>query len=670
MDPKFLPLGGSGAVGECYISSEPCLAGQWSDRVTTYLMVLLIMVFALCWEGLLKLVTWFVPSQLRPVVNRVLMEFAELGLMSLLIYIPSKSSWFVNLSNSIWNDCNHLLHLIHSTHFLVLWATLSFLGFVLLLMLSSIYWLRRWAAFEDKAQGEPDLAEVRRLVQRSGPRRWLAALWFGASTATEYRVLRECFILDVNSDEQRDAWGINFLHFDFPFDEYLKLQQANFYIRVVNIMASSWISLVLSMGVGYGLMQLSQEAVVIVSVCLQAALFLATMALQLWTVVLYEHTAPQLDPDAVELLTPDSVPGQWGESVPRPAASDSLDLRLKTLRLWGDHVVPPSLEDGPGTSRRRPSELSVRRGPDPEAQTPEGNDPLALLRAVSFKGSRDSPPAPSPRATPRVSPMRHAAGTGGLRSQSVGSLAPEEAALSSGNVSEAASDLPPAMNFATTRRSTRLLHPSLALSATREVLTSFLPTVQSKQTPKGIDTWMRLAIQLILFYSGLNMSFFIDIGSRHLLARCGLGGDAVSLFVFAMYLSMLLGIALSLLQTVRIHVMQTCLGEFKNYATISQVLRSVRLRALFPEKEREVFARGSLRTVRRAAKQLFRQLGPPQLGQESASVLALRRFLLSQAEGVTSEEDVNSVLLEMDQNGSGRVEFRDFLLGLKRIFDR
>lgn len=51
--------------------------------------------------------------------------------------------------------------------------------------------------------------------------------------------------------------------------------------------------------------------------------------------VLYEHTAPQLDPDAVELLTPDSVPGQWGESVPRPAASDSLDLRLKTLRLWG-----------------------------------------------------------------------------------------------------------------------------------------------------------------------------------------------------------------------------------------------------------------------------------------------------------------------------------------------
>lgn len=41
---------------------------------------------------------------------------------------PPPQNWFVQFSGSVFGDCNHLLHLVHKTHFLVFWAMLSFLG--------------------------------------------------------------------------------------------------------------------------------------------------------------------------------------------------------------------------------------------------------------------------------------------------------------------------------------------------------------------------------------------------------------------------------------------------------------------------------------------------------------------------------------------------------------
>ena len=91
---------------------------------------------------------------------QVLAELAELGFVSVLVYVPSQMDWFVALSGDIFNDCNHLLHLIHGAHFLVFWAMLAFLGLILVLTGSSIIWIGRWTRFEKAAQGEPDIAQV------------------------------------------------------------------------------------------------------------------------------------------------------------------------------------------------------------------------------------------------------------------------------------------------------------------------------------------------------------------------------------------------------------------------------------------------------------------------------------------------------------------------------
>eukprot|EP00667_Euglena_gracilis_P012940 EG_transcript_13315 len=290
----------------------------------------------------------------------------------------------------------------------------------------------------------------------------------------------------------------------------------------------------------------------------------------------------------------------------------------------------------------------------------ESLDP-EVLHEVEPGSNSPSGPAGSKGATPWPSPSPtegHLAG---------GNASREDQASATDASSETSS--PPTDDLSpTARRSTLFRNPSLALSATRGALAAFLPTVQNHSTPKGLDKWVRLTIQIILLYTGLNLAFFIDSGAAFLLRPCGLGGAIVSHFVFAVFLCLLLGIALSLLQTVRVHVMHTCLGRYKNYAAIRRVLRNGRQRALFPGEERQAFARGSLRTLRRTAKALFRQLRPA--GQRGIPVLALRRFLSCRAEGLAADEDVTSVLLEMDEDGDGFVEFRTFYLAVKRIFDR
>ena len=157
--------GDAAAAQQCQIHAlDTCSGLPYTDRLLGFLVVLLIVGIAFVYEGAMHSIEHRCPAELRPTLMRVLSEMAQLGFVSTLVHIPSKTNWFVGLSGRLFSDCNHLLHLVHDIHFLVFWAMLAFLVYNLLLLCGSIVWGQQWARYEKLAMVEIDPAQLRRCV--------------------------------------------------------------------------------------------------------------------------------------------------------------------------------------------------------------------------------------------------------------------------------------------------------------------------------------------------------------------------------------------------------------------------------------------------------------------------------------------------------------------------
>lgn len=174
-------------------------------------------------------------------------------------------------------------------------------------------------------------------------------------------------------------------------------------------------------------------------------------------------------------------------------------------------------------------------------------------------------------------------------------------------------------------------------------------------------------MQIILLFTGVNMSFFIDTAGAYFVNPCGFGSPALSVFLFVLHISMLLLEAVTLLQTIRVTILIYSVGPFKSYTSISWVLHKMQWQNLFLDLTKALEV-GDCKSIHRMAKQLHRKLDPDRTGVVSTITfhsVAAQRVM---KHGL-SEADLIYLLRQLDEDGDGFLEFADLFRELRRIFN-
>eukprot|EP00667_Euglena_gracilis_P001408 EG_transcript_1408 len=724
---KFMALGGGGGVGDaavsCTVSFTSCVEMDNRDRILTYCVILIIMVFALVWEALIEGIEHFCPLHYRPVIDRVVLELAELGLMSLIVYIPSQMNWFVQFSGSVFGDCNHLLHLVHKTHFLVFWAMLSFLVLTIFTMVFSYFWVRQWATFEALAQEEPDIPTVQRHLECGELRRFVR-LFFTGSTPTDYRLMREQFMREVNCDTRRRAWEVDKLPHKYPFHDYLRHQQGQFYARLVNIEASSWICLFIIIAALYPCTMLRLSTLVGMCIGAQGLLTLASVALQIYTVVVFDRNAPKLVDNAVEQMHEFQEQCKGATKNPRRRMSNAELVR--SLMVAHDlsssagtvapqvNIIPQPpcsrgvvvINDQPSTAatgQRAPShpdmlyamsaavshqelhmlEIWSTGSAETYGPTAPGVDvPRPFVPKVEDTSSDDDvedrlPRVPSlsgvppPRAAKWFSSRTHKEAH--VRSPSVPSHSqdhgPHHPFSRSGSrwvASRAESSRP--HTVLQSLMFWRHPNPAAASASCDPDGPQRLPMVPAKaMVSKSHEQHMRFMIQMLILLMGVVTAFFIDVTGPYLADVCGFSNVALSGGLYTVHISLMLIQLNALLQTIRVHTLLHCTGPYKSYSSVSWVCSHMKLQRLLNLLKKDLLGDKEYTSVRKMAKDMFEQLCDEHERVITATYLH-DHFEKHLHESVVTTDEVSSLMRHIDRDGDGYISYSEFYNECKYIF--
>lgn len=92
------------------------------------------------------------PKHMHPIVESLLMELANMGFISILLYLLESSSILGTVSDNIWQDSQHLHHIFHEVHIMLFFVMITFLSIVTFMVVLAFRLGTIWHHFEAMAQ--------------------------------------------------------------------------------------------------------------------------------------------------------------------------------------------------------------------------------------------------------------------------------------------------------------------------------------------------------------------------------------------------------------------------------------------------------------------------------------------------------------------------------------
>ena len=196
-----------------------------------------------------------------------------------------------------------------------------------------------------------------------------------------------------------------------------------------------------------------------------------------------------------------------------------------------------------------------------------------------------------------------------------------------------------------------------------------LPVLEHDMRPQTRENFMTFVIQLLILLTGVNLAFLLDTAGPFLVDACGFGGVAGSVSLFVLQMLLILVEALSLVQTMRVHTLLYSTGPYKNHATTSWVLHHMKLRDLLNAVKERFLGDKKFSSTKALAKELFAHLDSKQNGVITASEFHSHLIEHARTQEVSTDE-VLGMMRHMDKDGYGYIDFDNFYLECRYIFDQ
>ena len=248
------------------------------DMQSTLVIVAMLIFVTILFEKARHHLEDTVPPLMRDVLTALFAELTVLGFIALYAFFMLQTGLLTVVSQKVYGESEHLLHLFETVHFSLFFVMVIFLfqAFILLRTLISVedVWLETEAVIRQYNRGpQPAISQL--LVTYNAARHscWrrccMRPLWsyrvHEAKQDLRYALVRERFVAPVKL-----AKGDLVLEADFEFCSYLRRRGVALVSKVLHVEPRTWIALLLFLGVvfetpvvmnHYGLPQPTAEAV-------------------------------------------------------------------------------------------------------------------------------------------------------------------------------------------------------------------------------------------------------------------------------------------------------------------------------------------------------------------------------------------------------------------------
>ena len=248
------------------------------DMQSTLVIVAMLIFVTILFEKARHHLEDTVPPLMKDVLTALFAELTVLGFIALYAFFMLQTGLLTVVSQKVYGESEHLLHLFETVHFSLFFVMVIFLfqAFILLRTLISVedVWLETEAVIRQYNRGpQPAIAQLLVTYKAARHSCWrrccLRPLWsyrlHEAKQDLRYALLRERFVAPVKL-----AKGDLVLETDFEFCSYLRRRGVALVSKVLHVEPRTWIALLLFLGVvfetpvvmdHYGLPQPSAEAV-------------------------------------------------------------------------------------------------------------------------------------------------------------------------------------------------------------------------------------------------------------------------------------------------------------------------------------------------------------------------------------------------------------------------
>lgn len=157
------------------------------------------------------------PENLKPVVVSLLSELTLLGFISVILYLIESLGMLEALSERLFNDSRHLLHLFHSMHMMLFFVMILFLCQVMILVATAYKVGKTWRHYETIAQDQHFLAKqatrmgtlgISRVVLQHILKSFVCLFCFSLGVVDHevftYACIRERFVKGDTADEDQE----------------------------------------------------------------------------------------------------------------------------------------------------------------------------------------------------------------------------------------------------------------------------------------------------------------------------------------------------------------------------------------------------------------------------------------------------------------------------------
>ena len=270
--------GSGGAHGGAHGGAEGHHDTLVLDMQSTLVIVAMLIFVTILFEKARHHLEDTVPPLMKDVLTALFAELTVLGFIALYAFFMLQTGLLTVVSQKVYGESEHLLHLFETVHFSLFFVMVIFLfqAFILLRTLISVedVWLETEAVIRQYNRGpQPAIAQLLVTYKAARHSCWrrccLRPLWsyrvHEAKQDLRYALLRERFVAPVKL-----AKGDLVLETDFEFCSYLRRRGVALVSKVLHVEPRTWIALLLFLGVvfetpvvmdHYGLPQPSAEAV-------------------------------------------------------------------------------------------------------------------------------------------------------------------------------------------------------------------------------------------------------------------------------------------------------------------------------------------------------------------------------------------------------------------------